>query len=341
MSTTRQGLLARLIKHAWLAPVAAVTVLFWLTIWIYSHLAPLAAGWGGNAARSDAASAEFESLSGMLWGSSAILFLSTTAAAAAVLVFTICRSYKDHVNRRPSPGEALLVLVALALPVAPVLLPPFNREPFVTMEVVRLVLDPSIIGVVDFLWIATMLAAFLVMGGAAASLLATAHIRSRIQALPPREWDDDRRSRLITELAGSLQSQSRRLQAVLFAGAAVLVAGVLEIDALYGWAISVADLRWYPREAGRVITASATVPTGTFFSLFLAAAYIPAALILRQQAAALAATAVGAVAAAEQSRWLQDNGLTTSIATQVSSLVALLGPILAGAPLNAMAQAFG
>jgi hypothetical protein len=336
---TLSASLSRAGRHAWLAPIAAVTVVFWISIYIYILVSDPAEYWGVGVRESGGGRDEYESLIGLLWGGSALLFIAVTAAAAGVLGFTIYRSYKDYIGRLPSPGEILFAAVALLLPVCPALIPPFSRTPFVSMELVRAVLHTDVVAVVSFLWLLTMLAAYLVMGGAAACLLGTGHI-SRIHTGLLSARQDDQAGH-VEQLATALQSQSRRLQAVLFAGAAVLVAGVIEVDALYSWAVSLADLTNYPDGAGKAVTATAVVPTATFFSLFLAAAYIPAALILRQRAATLAIIAVGTTAQADRSKWLQDNGLSISISTQVSSVVALLAPILAGTPLNALAQAFG
>ena len=334
--------LSRAGKHAWLAPIAAVTAVFWITVWIYVLVSVPAENWGVGVRPSGGVRDRYEELIGFLWAGSAILFMAITAAAAGVLAFTIYRSYRDYVGRMPSPGEVVLAVVALALPLTSAAVPgsPFGPKPFVSMELVRAVLDPDVITMVKFLWFLTMVAAYLVMGGAAACLLGTGHI-SRIHTGRLSTSDDQDDGNSVEQLTAALQSQSRRLQAVLFAGAAVLVAGVIEVDALFAWAVSLADLGGYPDGAGKAVTATAVVPTATIFSLFLAGAYIPAALILRQRAATLASIAVGTAAPADRSKWLQDKGLSISISTQVSSLVALLGPILAGAPLNALGHALG
>jgi hypothetical protein len=338
--TTLRRLVSWLGDHAWLAPISAVTALFWITVWVYRVIARPAVGWTAKARESGAAIEAYESLTGLLWASSAILFSAITAASIAVLVFTICRSCAEHIRRMPSLGEVALFVVAIMLPLYPVLVPgsPFGGDPYITMELVRKMLDVKVMGVVDVLWSSTMTAAFLVMGGAAACIMGTGHaspIRTGLSA-------DDREGQAdLEKLSAALQTQTRRLQAVLFAGAAVLVAGVIELDGLYTWAVSIAELSGYPKNAATVIKASATVSTGTFFSLFLTAAYIPAALILRQRVGTLASVATGTVELTKQSEWLRDHGLSTSLVTQISSVFALLGPILAGAPLNAFSHVFG
>jgi hypothetical protein len=326
---------------AWLSPLAAIGVLLGVTNHIYAQVKAMATGWAGGITIKTTPKADVTDLSGLLWGSSAILFLVVTVAAVTVLAVTMHRSLAEHLRRAPWLWTLAALGAALLLPNMATLLPgPFGSDPYVSTEFVERVLRDALgeaaamaaMGTVDFMWKATLSAAILVAAGACASLLGDPGSPARARA-----HDDGGHERS----ANTLRTQHRRLQAVLFAGAAVLVAGVIEMDALYHWATTVATLPGLPKGTAEAITASAIIPTGTFFSLFLAAAYVPAALILRERALELASTALPSEGPAAQGEWLQKRGLGISVSAQLTSLMALLGPVLAGGPLNALAQAFG
>lgn len=319
---------ARARSYSWLSPIASICVLLVITLFIYVQVQPSSTGWAGSVSAPNAQRDKgVADLAALLWGSSAIMFLAVTAAAAAVLTVTIFRALRDHVQNGPMTGilaklgAALLVPVALAFAAAS----PLGNKRYVTSEILEIML-PEVMSTVGLLWAATLIAAFLVVAGACACLL-------DVGRGPPPGAEIDRHN----ELAASLNAQSRRLQSVLYAGAAVLVAGVIEVDALYHWALSMTSLS----AQAKAITTSATVPTGTFFSLFLAAAYVPAALILRERGLALAQAVLPLEGPAARGQWLQSNGLAISVTSQVASLLALLGPVLAGGPLNAFAHALG
>lgn len=325
------GLRAWVRRSAWLSPMVAIWALLGITLFVYVRVKPYSKDWAASIDSPKTPRTHgVADLASLLWGSSAILFLVVTAAAAIVLTVSIFRSLRDYAANRSVAGTltqfgaGLLILAALTLAGAG----PLGKSRYVTSQILEKVI-PNAMETVAVLWAVTLTAAFLVVAGACACLL---DIPRGAPGAGVSAAED------LQQLAASLNVQSRRLQSVLFAGAAVLVAGVVEVDSLYHWALSLTKLN---ENQAAAVTASAIVPTGTFFSLFLAAAYLPAALILRERGMALARSALPLEGPAAQGQWLHNNGLGTSVASQVTSLLALLGPVLAGGPLNAFAHALG
>lgn len=330
-SRQSRRLVAWVRRSVWLSPMMSIWALLGITLFIYVQVKPFSTGWAASINLPKRPRTHgLADLTSLLWGSSAILFLVVTAAAALVLTVTIFRSLRDHAlsgsiaSTLAQFGAGLLILAALGLASAG----PLGNSRYVTSEILDRAV-PKVMGTVELLWAVTLTAAFLLVAGACACLL-------DIHRGPAGASVSDAEKH--QELAAALNVQSRRLQSVLFAGAAVLVAGVVEVDSLYHWALSLTNLS---KEEAAAVTSSATVPTGTFFSLFLAAAYLPAALILRERGMALARSALPLDGPAAHGQWLQNNGLGISITSQVTSLLALLGPVLAGGPLNAFAHALG
>lgn len=133
--------------------------------------------------------------------------------------------------------------------------------------------------------------------------------------------------RPIEELAGRL----RRLQRLLYAGAAVLVAAVIEMHAFYRWPGA-----WLPEEAARHVDRLATVistSTGTVCTLLLLGLYFPALLVLRYRADYAVAEEMPAASEAERQERLNAMGLTFSSLPELKRLAAVFGPLLAGGPL--------
>jgi hypothetical protein len=327
-------------RHAWLAPITATCVLLGITSWINNVVDAQVAGWATGLVPSlNPDTSRLAPLGGLMWGSSVILFLAISAAAMVVLGTTTYRSVIDGPRRIPSRSTAVAMAGAVVVIALLVALSPLSAKPFAARAIVDQMLR-DIGGTVDALWLVTLAAGTLVLAGACACLIEP-RVTSPIAAEPSSGLDLPAKPAAVGQhLAAALNVQNRRLKTVLFAGAAVLVAGILELDSLYRWAASVAGIT-EPENAATLISAAAAVPTGTFFSLFLAAVYIPAALILRERGTALVRIALPGAGLPEQVRWLEENGLTTPVSSQITALVALLGPVLAGGPLNALAQVFG
>lgn len=78
------------------------------------------------------------------------------------------------------------------------------------------------------------------------------------------------------------------LRLLIYGGAALLVASVIEINQLHRWSAVIV-----PQDIGREIHRVSTVlagTIGTFFSMLLAAAYVPAFLIIQDRAAVVGVT---------------------------------------------------
>ena len=255
------------------------------------------------------AKTELPKLHGLLWGSSAMLFMTVSIAALVILsrtVFPVLQAPRRHIVFYLTTASPLLLM--LFLPGSP-----FGFDSYMPGGLLTL-LDKHVLTGVLVMWVLTLVASWLVIAGAATCIC---HVSN----------------------AEELYEANTRLQMILFTGAAILAAGVVEIDALYQWA---ASKKGITPEQAKVIIQSVVVPTGTFFSLYLAAAYIPAALVLRKSGQTLAEAANPAPNIPARAKWLQEHGIATSVAAQVTAVFALFSPaLLASGPLRAMASAFG
>lgn len=327
-------------RYAWLAPMAALDTLLLFTIWIYGYALNHTEGWSGALSKAGGADKGVQTLGVLLWGTSVILFLAVTSTAITVLVATVCAQLKEQLRGLPRLATMATLLVSVAVLWGLIFYEgsPLSSEAYVTMQLADKVLPEQAVTIINVLWVMTMIAAMLVVFGASSAL-------AGLETLP--RWhtldgsDGHAREAAGQQFVVPLATRNRRLQTVLFAGAAVLVAGVIEIDALYQWAVARTNLGDDSKAAATLITSAASVSTGTFFSLFLASAYVPAAVILRRRGSALAERVLPGELPAARTDWLEKNGLGSSVSTQVSTLVALLGPILAGGPLNAVGHMFG
>jgi hypothetical protein len=117
-------------------------------------------------------------------------------------------------------------------------------------------------------------------------------------------------------LAHEVAVRIDRLNLLLYLGAALLVAGTLEVWSFYSWpAAYVSDA-----EAARFFSLAKTMSTtiGSFFSLLLASIYVPTLLQLR-----IARGDRIAVEDGELSQWVRP----------LVNVMAILAPVLAGIPL--------
>jgi hypothetical protein len=294
-------------KWAWVWPIVTASVLVLLTATVYALVDPQKLDLT-EFTKKDAKVAS-PKLNGLLWGSTAIIFLTVSIAAIMALATTVITSTKGYARRlRFLMWSATPVLLMVLIPESPF----FAWKPYPTTAL-AVGNIPHVMPAVGVMLLLTLVAAWLVIAAAATCM--------------PTEDKPE-----------LLRAANKRSQAVLFAGAAVLVAGVIEIDALLQWAASVGKI---DIENAKALSAAASVPTGTFFSLYLASAYLPAALVLRQRSLVLVQTELPDKTPAEQTKWMQDYGLVTSVAAHLTTTVALLGPILASAPLKAIATLAG
>jgi hypothetical protein len=125
------------------------------------------------------------------------------------------------------------------------------------------------------------------------------------------------------------------LKATLVAGAAVLAAAVIYLHALQNWALAFV----VKPESIRGIADQWSVSQGTYWTLVLAAAYVPCAVVLYRASHFLArAHENGGEQKQTESEWLETNDLSVSVKGQVLQIVMLLAPWLTGGPLPELAK---
>lgn len=124
-----------------------------------------------------------------------------------------------------------------------------------------------------------------------------------------------------------LVRQLRRLQVLLYVSALALVAGVVEVTALMRWSTVLLP----SSAAADAIRSLATIwpaIVGTTYTLLLIAVFVPAMAILAHRGRALAPDRDPKAA----DRWMEEQGLRSPLTAQVSRVLAVLGPLLAGGP---------
>jgi hypothetical protein len=224
---------------------------------------------------------------GVVWGASAALFLAVATGAILVLASAAAGPLRGR-----GPAERMRVYAAAALPLLLVTLTPGSPfgvfEPYITTTLAMSRL-PEMMWVVSTLRIAATMSAWLVLAAACAALLEGS-------------------------AAASLAGRRRTLHVALFAGAAVFSCAAIEIEALLRWAIS---LTTFDASQAKALTAAATFPSAALFSLFLAAVYVPAALVLDHRARALGASE------------LESDALASTTPAKLVPLLAVLAPLLA------------
>ena len=144
-----------------------------------------------------------------------------------------------------------------------------------------------------------------------------------ISSIPPSSTQTD--DRKIDRHVDQLKAMSD----LLYVGTFVLISLVLSMVAWLQWPAALLDS---PDEQARVtkIAVGLGVFWGMTFTLMLAAAYLPAALFMRVQAFSLAEQFSGGGTPAKKDEWIEDHGLKLSLTAQVSRVVAIAGPLIAG-----------
>jgi hypothetical protein len=135
-----------------------------------------------------------------------------------------------------------------------------------------------------------------------------------------------------------LRLDIERLQTVLYLGGALLALAILEFKLFFDWVVLA-----FPspqQEQLRPIIAASVAGSGALYSLFLAATYWPASLVLRSRATALSRQLSPDLLHTERSTWLESRGLVPSWARTAMRVAVVLGPYLASTPLNALVGAF-
>jgi hypothetical protein len=145
---------------------------------------------------------------------------------------------------------------------------------------------------------------------------------------PDAPADLERRLRPVLHRIGNLRI-------FLFVATAMLVIGILRMQAVGDWAVTFVK----PTEATVLASTGTTLRgvMGAYFSLVLAAVYLPSAYVLRARAAALIAEAEVPPEVKEEA--VARAGLSVSLGDAVPRVAAILAPLLAG-PIGTLLQQF-
>ncbi len=123
----------------------------------------------------------------------------------------------------------------------------------------------------------------------------------------------------------------RTLQSLLFLGAAVLVIGVLNVRQLLLWPAGF--LGEGDAASVKTLVGGYSATLGFYWTMILVALYLPATLALRHESSLLAHRALPEATPKEHRKWLSEEKLSPSVAAQLSHLLAVVSPVLAGGPL--------
>jgi hypothetical protein len=116
--------------------------------------------------------------------------------------------------------------------------------------------------------------------------------------------------------------------ALLFLGAFTLTTAVVQINLLISLPGNAAILG-VSEQAINTLASGTALVSGTFFTLLLAAMYVPVVVFLGLDTNAVA-MGLGSATSIERQTWLEQNGLASTWRHQAARLAALLCPILTG-----------
>jgi len=247
----------------------------------------------------------------LAWGISAILFIGLWAAAMAVALQQVWSLKRGWV------ASALTLLVATGIALAV-----YRNQQFTptTLEVLGRFLQmleaqrhTNIAGVSHVLTALAAVAAVVLLAGAWAV----------VQDVPATAAADRSHE-------AALRERLDGLRMIFNTGAALLVAGTVEIAMLYEWPAAVFG------SGGELKTAAwmAGAFSGVLFSVVLSLVYLPAAAVLR--------TSVRATMSPEDAAALLDSkGFNDTTSQQIARTLQALAPMLTAIPLSALATALG
>ncbi|HEV7743799.1 MAG TPA: hypothetical protein VGO56_02280 [Pyrinomonadaceae bacterium] len=125
-----------------------------------------------------------------------------------------------------------------------------------------------------------------------------------------------------------LARRMKLLRYLLYMGAVLLVIGVLRLSTTLNWGASFIPSDSATGRSVDVLVKGIVSSLGTYYTLLMAAMYLPAALILRARAGELADQQP--VTIVEQETWLSSHGLNLSYAESFPRIIAILAPIMTG-----------
>lgn len=246
----------------------------------------------------------------LIWTSAAAVYTLVWIGATGAILLEIWKIVAEE-SRSVRFGAVTTATAAVAAGLLsgaenPLTIPPMRSLLDASFTVHQIAAGDLLLGVFNGFWISTVL----LMTAAIACVLAfplsgprgAAHFRERFGAL----------------------------NRVLYAAAGVLVAGVLQSHLMHDLPSS---LLGEGAESYRNLARAVSVSNGTLWTLLLLGLYIPAAVLLRGQTLRLATRVVGAAMGEKLEEWLRDQGMAFSPTEQLSRIVALLSPLLAGGPL--------
>ena len=135
----------------------------------------------------------------------------------------------------------------------------------------------------------------------------------------------------------ALARRMRLLRTTLYAGAAALVVSVVRLSVMLNWGgsfLPAADTA-AGKQVSTLVTGIVTA-LGIYYTILLAAIYLPAAMVLRSRALSLAD--VNGQPPEKQDEWLKARGLALTYTEYVPRLVAIIAPLLA-APVGSLVKA--
>lgn len=248
--------------------------------------------WGNVANASDS----------LAWRSAAILLIGTCIAAAAASTLCLWRAWREHRTQ-----TAAILVLALVVAVAAWRI--HAAGPTSYLFELATAISAGSPELARRNWSSLLLAprryAELVAGAVGLAMAAAL-------ILP----------RLVTPAI--LAEHTRRLRLVLYVSAAMLIVGVVLTRASYTWA---AGFTLDPKSLGDLID-HGTQLTAAFYTLVLAAGFVPAAIILSHAGRRLAADGVSRGEAATADDWLADRKLKDTIRSQLTLIVAVVSPLL-------------
>jgi hypothetical protein len=138
----------------------------------------------------------------------------------------------------------------------------------------------------------------------------------------------------LAEATRDLARHQRRIRLLLYIAAIALVAGTLEVSALYAWAASLVNAKRALGVDTSVISDTMGAVGGSYYSLLLATIFVPVFVALRNRAEEITDRAREKIPVVDQAKWFTENPIESSIPRQIISALAVLAPLIAGGPLT-------
>lgn len=136
-----------------------------------------------------------------------------------------------------------------------------------------------------------------------------------------------------------LRNQTRHINAALFAGAIMLVAGVVHAGAIHR--LPDVLLAESDRASWDELIQGLSASTGAVWTFILLAIYLPTLALLHTRARMLAFEAVDDKTPEKIEQWLASHGLTFHFSQSLAQIGALLSPFLIGGPASSLIGIFG